>query len=139
MTEELSSLLDFADSKKWDFVAMDQGLIISYFGPTATRLPDNYNWKPYWGINHDAVIVHFHGFKPSSGKYAQCIANSHHHDHSNMTAAFQCGVRVYNTLVSQSLSRKYVSNYSDISRSYHHYFSMHENLTVNMQHRIESL
>jgi len=27
-------------------------------------LPDELNWKPYWGENPDAVVVHFHGPKP---------------------------------------------------------------------------
>jgi len=27
------------------------------------RLPIEYNWKPYWGYNKDARIVHFHGIK----------------------------------------------------------------------------
>jgi hypothetical protein len=29
-----------------------------------TRLPDIYNWKPYWGYTEEAAIVHFHGPKP---------------------------------------------------------------------------
>ena len=28
-------------------------------------LPDELNWKPYWGLNSNAEIVHFHGPKPS--------------------------------------------------------------------------
>lgn len=28
-----------------------------------TRLPIEYNWKPYWGMNENAKIVHFHGIK----------------------------------------------------------------------------
>lgn len=27
-------------------------------------LPNIYNWKPYWGSNDEAAIVHFHGVKP---------------------------------------------------------------------------
>ncbi|MBE9041901.1 hypothetical protein IQ235_14050 [Oscillatoriales cyanobacterium LEGE 11467] len=29
-----------------------------------TPLPEILNWKPYWGQNSDAAIVHFHGPKP---------------------------------------------------------------------------
>jgi hypothetical protein len=29
-----------------------------------SRLPLEMNWKPYWGWNPDASIVHFHGPKP---------------------------------------------------------------------------
>jgi hypothetical protein len=31
-------------------------------------LPGEYNWKPYWGANEQAAIVHFHGPKPSFAK-----------------------------------------------------------------------
>lgn len=27
------------------------------------RLAPEYNWKPYWGLNPNAKIVHFHGIK----------------------------------------------------------------------------
>jgi hypothetical protein len=27
------------------------------------RLPPDYNWKPYWGFNPDAMLMHFHGPK----------------------------------------------------------------------------
>lgn len=27
------------------------------------RLPIEYNWKPYWGLNKNAKIIHFHGLK----------------------------------------------------------------------------
>jgi hypothetical protein len=30
------------------------------------RLPLGLNWKPYWGINHEAALVHFHGPKLSA-------------------------------------------------------------------------
>lgn len=29
-------------------------------------LPIEYNWKPYWGINGNAKLIHFHGMKPCS-------------------------------------------------------------------------
>ncbi|MCA1628296.1 MAG: hypothetical protein LC742_10085 [Acidobacteria bacterium] len=28
------------------------------------KLPERYNWKPYWGDNSAAKIIHFHGPKP---------------------------------------------------------------------------
>ena len=30
-------------------------------------LPDELNWKSYWGANPDAAILHFHGYKPFNG------------------------------------------------------------------------
>jgi hypothetical protein len=52
----------------------DQGAYRQYFGrpSIATKLvgtrwdelPPAFNWKPHWGANPDAAIVHFHGPKP---------------------------------------------------------------------------
>ncbi|GJD31324.1 hypothetical protein PMNALOAF_2578 [Methylobacterium adhaesivum] len=33
------------------------------------RLPLEWNWKPYWGYNAHAKIVHFHGPKPNIAKH----------------------------------------------------------------------
>lgn len=42
----------------------DQGVLNAYFAGLWSRLPLEYNWKPYWGINPEARILHFHGPKP---------------------------------------------------------------------------
>jgi hypothetical protein len=42
----------------------DQGAFNVAYRDTWTRLPNLCNWKPYWGFNPDAAIVHFHGPKP---------------------------------------------------------------------------
>ena len=47
-------------------VAFDQGYLNKYCLASRTWLPFEFNWKPYWGINPDASIVHFHGMKPGS-------------------------------------------------------------------------
>jgi hypothetical protein len=59
--------------------AYDQTAYISYYqGRTIVDLPfiklrrqarwdkldPKMNWKPYWGINSDAYMIHFHGPKP---------------------------------------------------------------------------
>ncbi len=36
---------------------------------TWNRLPPEMNWKPYWGDNADAQIIHFHGPKPFQREY----------------------------------------------------------------------
>lgn len=41
----------------------DQGALNHFFRDRFTLLEWNYNWRPYFGINQDAVIVHFHGLK----------------------------------------------------------------------------
>jgi hypothetical protein len=38
-------------------------------GPLWDRLPPELNWKPYWGENAEAKIIHFHGPKPFQRAY----------------------------------------------------------------------
>lgn len=51
---------------KLDLPAWDQGVINDYYRGQWDRLPIELNWKPYWGVNLTAPIVHFHGIKPNS-------------------------------------------------------------------------
>jgi lipopolysaccharide biosynthesis glycosyltransferase len=47
----------------------DQGVLRKFF-PASDRsnLSIYYNWKPYWGYNEKASIIHFHGPKPLAVK-----------------------------------------------------------------------
>lgn len=42
----------------------DQGILNAYYEGRWSHLPLEMNWKPYWGWNPNASIVHFHGPKP---------------------------------------------------------------------------
>lgn len=42
----------------------DQAAFNYFYKGRWDKLPLELNWKPYWGINEDAKIVHFHGPKP---------------------------------------------------------------------------
>ena len=42
----------------------DQGYLNQVCFSNMELLPLEYNWKPYWGINENAKIIHFHGIKP---------------------------------------------------------------------------
>ena len=44
----------------------DQGYLNEHCKEDYEWLDIKFNWKPYWGINHDASIVHYHGMKPGS-------------------------------------------------------------------------
>ncbi len=44
----------------------DQTALIEYFSGRYDLLPDELNWKSYWGVNDAAEIVHFHGPKPGA-------------------------------------------------------------------------
>ncbi len=45
------------------FCAFDQGAYRNYFHSLWQKLDPRFNWKPYWGFNDDAYIIHFHGPK----------------------------------------------------------------------------
>ena len=46
------------------FSAFDQDALQEYYVGRWEPLPLEMNWKPYWGVNDTARIVHFHGPKP---------------------------------------------------------------------------
>ncbi len=43
----------------------DQGAIRAFFKGNWDRLDQRMNWKPYWNLCNNPVIVHFHGPKPT--------------------------------------------------------------------------
>lgn len=44
-------------------ISYDQNIYNIMYKGRWSKLPPEYNWKPYWGMNSDAKIVHFHGLK----------------------------------------------------------------------------
>lgn len=44
----------------------DQGYLNELCFSQMEALPTQYNWKPYWGINDKAKLIHYHGMKPGS-------------------------------------------------------------------------
>lgn len=55
------AVLHFEEDRR---VSCDQVALNRFFKGRWDRLPIEYNWKPYWGYNPEAKIVHFHGPKP---------------------------------------------------------------------------
>jgi hypothetical protein len=47
----------------WKRGLQDQAAYRIHYSDRWEKLPLEYNWKPYWGFNEDARIVHFHGPK----------------------------------------------------------------------------
>jgi hypothetical protein len=45
-------------------LGLDQEVMRAILGNDYLLLPDLYNWKPYWGVNPEAPIIHWHGPKP---------------------------------------------------------------------------
>jgi hypothetical protein len=66
----------FCRQRNWTGASTDQGLLLDFFGARVDQrpvrmqqLPDELNWKGYWGWPRDdhpspARILHFHGPKP---------------------------------------------------------------------------
>ena len=51
-------------ANEFSFPPHDQGSFNEFLGGRIDWMSPEFNWKPYWGANPDAVIVHFHGPKP---------------------------------------------------------------------------
>jgi hypothetical protein len=64
--QEDSKIVDYIKNNFETLHTWDQTLYNSLYHNNFTKLPVEFNWKPYWGINKDAKIVHFHGVKPFS-------------------------------------------------------------------------
>ena len=59
------NIVDYINSNFEKLRVWDQTMYNDlYINKGLNKLPLEYNWKPYWGINKDAKIIHFHGPKP---------------------------------------------------------------------------
>ncbi|WP_074945281.1 glycosyltransferase [Succinivibrio dextrinosolvens] len=54
----------------------DQGYLNEFCLEDYEELPLEYNWKPYWGTNDNARIIHFHGIKPGGSENASGFAST---------------------------------------------------------------
>ena len=62
MLDTYQAFYDFVVFHEFKFTATDQGALNAFY--KHQKIQDEINWKPYWGINEDAYLVHFHGPKP---------------------------------------------------------------------------
>jgi len=65
MRESHGEFTEFIVKNLAKFTAFDQTAYQVFYDRKNTKLPTIYNHKPYWGIDKNAVIVHFHGAKPT--------------------------------------------------------------------------
>lgn len=83
----------------------DQGFLNQYCLHEMDPLPLEYNWKPYWGINHQAKIIHYHGMKPG-GDYSNsgfCMNEKTLKRLSNIYPDSICGLVYYTQLYFRKL------------------------------------
>jgi hypothetical protein len=64
--EDDSKIINYINDNFENLTVWDQTLYNDLYKGEIDRLPLEYNWKPYWGINDNSKIVHFHGAKPRS-------------------------------------------------------------------------
>jgi hypothetical protein len=65
MAETRPALMEYVKNHHIGSTSFDQDSLRRFYAGQWGHLPIGYNWKPYWGVNTDATIVHFHGPKPS--------------------------------------------------------------------------
>lgn len=68
---DVPALIKYGVDTGWKHNAWDQGLVLDFYNQdTMTQLPDEYNWKGYWGHpegnGEQSVLLHWHGPKPMS-------------------------------------------------------------------------
>ena len=66
LRDTLGEFLHYVVTNFNGFVAYDQCAYKQFYAGRYDLLPSRTNWKPYWGWNDDAEIVHFHGPKPEA-------------------------------------------------------------------------
>lgn len=64
--EKDNFLVDYINNNFESLNTWDQTMYNNLYKGIFDKLPLEYNWKPYWGINSDSKIIHFHGPKPKS-------------------------------------------------------------------------
>lgn len=84
----------------------DQGAVQFFFAGGWDQLHQLMNWKPYWGIHQDALVLHFHGPKPN--------------DFDSTTLSPKNLGGIYETLYSANPSayRYYLSKWISLSHQY---------------------
>lgn len=97
----LPQMIQWANSRHWDFKAADQGMLNDYFpavyGQPLSSLPEIYNWKGYWGSSPDKVILHWHG--PKAERCLNCYIELWEQSKSDKSIVQQCGCpSAYDTL-----------------------------------------
>ncbi|GBQ71584.1 hypothetical protein AA103196_2815 [Ameyamaea chiangmaiensis NBRC 103196] len=79
---DLPALVEFLCDNLYHIAGYDQELLRVFYNAQWSPLSAKYNWKPYWGPNADARIVHFHGPKAPASRRLIEDATYREHDPS---------------------------------------------------------
>ncbi|MXV36556.1 MULTISPECIES: hypothetical protein [unclassified Saccharibacter] len=69
LRNDLPAMIDFLCDNLYYISGYDQELLRVFYNAQWSPLSARFNWKPYWGVNDDAVIVHFHAGKPPAARH----------------------------------------------------------------------
>jgi hypothetical protein len=64
--EQDEYIKNYIDNNFENLLVWDQTMYNNLYKDKYEKLPLEYNWKTYWGINNKAKIIHFHGAKPKA-------------------------------------------------------------------------
>lgn len=81
LRESHDKFIDFIRENIKILSTYDQTAYQIFYGGKSSKLPIIYNYKPYWGRNDKAVILHFHGCKPTTfadEEYLKVLPHSLH-------------------------------------------------------------
>lgn len=65
LRESHAQFCKFIENNLDDMFVFDQSAYQIFYSGKSTKLPIIFNHKPYWGVDRSAVILHFHGAKPT--------------------------------------------------------------------------
>jgi hypothetical protein len=132
MRNEYRRFADFVipNFNKLCAMAHDQGAYNLLYKNAWEKLPVELNWKPYWGYNENAGIIHFHGPKPKDIRnyFNGCMDDIKFDVTDN-------GKELYEKMINVNVdgSRKYMETfYSYLSaapvktKTFHTYVSVHD-------------
>ena len=74
-------------------LGLDQEVLRVFLEQEYLSLPDEFNWKPYWGISKEATIIHWHGPKPTTIK--KYLESTSFESHQTWNELYMCNPRAY--------------------------------------------
>lgn len=86
----------------------DQGALNRLYNGKWDKLPPEYNWKPYWGVNGKAKILHFHGPKPKDISKLLQQKLDINNQFSRLMDKSRCAYHQYNVLYNEVV--KYIAD-----------------------------
>ena len=66
LRESHTEFIKFITENLCNLPTFDQSAYQKFYKHKNTKLPVRFNHKPYWGVDKNAVILHFHGCKPTT-------------------------------------------------------------------------